>query len=294
MITYNIYFTTSAVLFLIVLVAYLLGRRAARKRTSSSAQAIDLGRAQQVTRQLELVVEEVRKHLAAHHASVARFKDRLSELNGEQQDAVWKDLCHEADEMLQPTLELASQMAGAYEEIRQQSTTLTTLANTDAEIISHQPLDELLQSMFAMMSRYEQPFTIAIFEIDNFKQINEVPGTEHGARTLQAVAQVVAEHGRDTDFVLRYGAEELVAVLPHTTLEGACVYAERVRATVEDALSITVSGGLAQALDGDHAQSLLSRADAALYTAKAAGRNCIYRHTGRDIEFILDDEPVSA
>ena len=69
-----------------------------------------------------------------------------------------------------------------------------------------------------------------------------------------------------------------------TTLENACLFAERVRSLVESNLGLTISGGVAMALDGDNPQSLLSRADAALYSGKAAGRNRIYRHTGTDIE----------
>ena len=113
----------------------------------------------------------------------------------------------------------------------------------------------------------------------------------HGDRTLQAVARVIDESVRDTDIVARYGGEEFVVVMPHTLLEDACHFAERVRATIEASLGITISGGVAMALDGDNAQSRLSRADAALYSGKAAGRNRILRHTGVDIEPIADIVP---
>ena len=103
-------------------------------------------------------------------------------------------------------------------------------------------------------------------------------------RTLQAVARILDESVRDTDIVARYGGEEFVVVLPKTALESACLFAERVRGMVEDSLGLTISGGVAMALDGDNVQSLLSRADAALYSGKAAGRNRIYRHTGTEIE----------
>jgi diguanylate cyclase (GGDEF)-like protein len=105
-----------------------------------------------------------------------------------------------------------------------------------------------------------------------------------GDRTLQAVARILDDSVRDTDIVARYGGEEFVVVMPQTTLENAGRFAERVRGMVEGDLGLTISGGVAMALDGDNSQTLLSRADAALYSGKAAGRNRIYRHTGADIE----------
>jgi diguanylate cyclase (GGDEF)-like protein len=99
---------------------------------------------------------------------------------------------------------------------------------------------------------------------------------------------------RDTDIVARYGGEEFVVVMPHTTLENACHFAERVRCAVEADLGLTISGGITMALDGDDVQSLLSRADAALYSGKAAGRNRVYRHTGTEIEPIDMPQPAAA
>jgi diguanylate cyclase (GGDEF)-like protein len=147
-------------------------------------------------------------------------------------------------------------------------------------------LDETLDSMFALMERYAEPFSLAIFDIDHFKQVNDKKGHLQGDRTQQAVARILDETVRDTDIVARYGGEEFVVVMPHTVLENGCVFAERVRGLVESSLGLTISGGVSMALEGDNAQSLLSRADSALYRGKAAGRNCIFRHTGTDIEAV--------
>jgi len=68
--------------------------------------------------------------------------------------------------------------------------------------------------------------------------------------------------------------------MPQTELPGACNLGERIRAAVEERLSITVSIGLATSMAGDTASTLLSRADSALYLAKGAGRNCVYFHEG--------------
>ena len=150
-------------------------------------------------------------------------------------------------------------------------------------------LDETLDSMFALKDRYDESFSVAIFDIDHFKQVNDKKGHLFGDRMLQAVARILDETVRDTDVVARYGGEEFVVVMPQTALANACMFAERVRVMIEEGLGLTVSGGVATALDGDNAQSLLSRADAALYSGKAAGRNRIYRHTGTDVEPVVEE-----
>ena len=142
--------------------------------------------------------------------------------------------------------------------------------------------------MFALLNRYGQPFSLGIFDIDHFKQINDAKGHLFGDRTLKSVARTISNGVRETDVVARYGGEEFVVIMPHTDLDGACIFADRVCIAVRDSLPLTISGGVAHAIDGDNAQTLLARADSALYGAKAAGRNRVYKHTGLEIE------PVSA
>jgi diguanylate cyclase (GGDEF)-like protein len=281
----------------IAVLGYLVGRRSRAQAINEADKARrELRRAKVVARELEQIAEGVRKHLATHHLSVARFKDRVATLSRDEKDAAWQDLCSEAEQILKPTLRLAEQIAQAYDEIRQQTNQLMTFSEVRTDpltrVSNRRCLDETLDSMFALMERYEEPFSLAIFDIDHFKQVNDKKGHLYGDRTLQAVARILDETVRDTDIVARYGGEEFVVVMPHTTLDNACCFAERVRTLVETALGLTISGGVAMALEGDNTQSLLSRADAALYSGKAAGRNRIFRHTGSDIEPIVVESAV--
>lgn len=281
-------------LAIIAVLGYVVGRRSRVHAINEADKARrELRRAKVVARELEQIAEGIRKHLATHHLSVAKFKDRVSKLSGDEQQAAWQELCSEAEQILKPTLRLAEQIALAYDEIRQQTSQLMTFSEVRTDpltrVSNRRCLDESLDSMFAMMERYNEPFSLAIFDIDHFKQVNDKKGHLQGDRTLQAVARLLDETVRDTDIVARYGGEEFVVVMPHTALENACHFAERVRRLVESSLGLTISGGVAMALDGDNAQSLLSRADAALYSGKAAGRNRIFRHTGVDIEPIVVD-----
>ena len=140
--------------------------------------------------------------------------------------------------------------------------------------------------MFSALDRYAQQFSIAIFDIDFFKQINDRRGHLQGDKILQEVARVIDDNIRDTDLAARYGGEEFVVVMPHTPLSGAARFADRLRQQIGAALEVTVSGGVAEAAAGDTPASLISRADAALYGAKAAGRNQVYQHDGATIDRI--------
>lgn len=280
---------TPVALGAIAVIGYLIGRRSQRPAAVDADEARrELKRARAVARELELIAGTVRKNLAAHHASVARFKDRVGQLSGQQDKTVaWQDLCTEAEEMLKPTLRLAAQIAHAYDEIRQQSNHLMTFTEVRTDpltrVSNRRALDETLDMMFAQLNRYHQPFSLVLFDIDHFKKVNDEKGHLFGDRTLQAVARLLDDTVRETDIVARYGGEEFVVVMSHTTLDGACLFAERMRQMIDSALGVTVSGGVAMAGEGDDAHGLLSRADAALYSAKSSGRNCVFRHDGAEI-----------
>jgi diguanylate cyclase len=285
----NIHLSTPVALAAVALIGYLVGRRRRElQQLSSEVQARrELKRAQAVAKELERIAVAVRRSIATHHSSVLKFKDRVSSLGGDQQEGAWQELCAEAEGMLKPTLKLAGQLAAAYDEIRQQSNNLMTFTEvrTDAltGVSNRRALDETLESMFAMMHRYEQPFSVTLLDIDHFKEINDEQGHLYGDRMLKSVARLLDDNVRDTDMVARYGGEEFVIVMPQTSLDGASIFSERLRRRVEQQLPLTVSGGVSVAADGDNPQTLLARADAALYSAKAAGRNHVFRHNGLTI-----------
>jgi hypothetical protein len=90
--------------------------------------------------------------------------------------------------------------------------------------------------------------------------------------------------------VARYGGEEFVIVMPQTELAGACTFAERLRAQVANRLTVTVSGGVAEVVDGDTPEALFIRADTALYSAKNAGRNRIFYRAGDDTQQVAPEK----
>lgn len=280
-------------LAVVATLGYLVGRRRPTPENDLVARSRrELRRAKAVARELEKIAWMVRRNLARHHTSLSRFKQRVGQLSHQQQEAAWKDLCREASEMLTPTLRLAAQIASAYDQIRQQTNHLMAFTEVRTDpltgISNRRAFDEAIVAQFALMNRYKVRFSVSIFDIDHFKRVNDEHGHLHGDQTLQKVARLLDESVRETDVLVRYGGEEFVVVMPQTGLDGACIFAERLRNRIEQETSITVSGGVAEALDGDTPETLMARADAALYAAKSGGRNTVRRHTGEDVEALLE------
>lgn len=140
----------------------------------------------------------------------------------------------------------------------------------------------LLEAM-AHAERYGHPLSVAMVDIDHFKNVNDSHGHKAGDRALEGVAGILAETVRVPDKVGRYGGEEFLLVFPETGLEQARKIAERVRTAVGNAafdigdkkIKLTVSIGITAFVKSEDLEQLLSRADRALYEAKQAGRDRI-------------------
>jgi len=278
---------------------YLVGHR---RRTGGDAVTLrsrrEVRRAQGVGEELERIAQTIHRNLSRHGRSLSKFKQRVGELGTRQHGATWRELCREAGEILTPTLRLTTQLAGAYDQIRQQINHLMsfTEVRTDAltGIANRRALDESLASQLALMSRYQTGFSVAIFDIDHFKDVNDAQGHLHGDRVLQHVAELLDDSARETDVAGRYGGEEFLVVMPRTDLEGASIFADRFRLKLQEQTALTISAGVTFAVDGDTPDSVVARADAALYRAKAAGRNRVFRHTGEQVEPIHEEAPAPA
>lgn len=135
----------------------------------------------------------------------------------------------------------------------------------------------------AEAERHQRSYALALFDIDFFKRYNDHYGHLEGDEALRKVADGIKQSIRDSDRTYRYGGEEILVLMPDTNEEQAAICAERVRATIEsmqlehqdgkDGI-LTISGGYATHA-GDHWESMIERADEALYQAKNSGRNAI-------------------
>ncbi len=144
-------------------------------------------------------------------------------------------------------------------------------------------LDNVLAREFELSSRYQQPLSLLMIDIDYFKKVNDTFGHAAGDKVLKTVAETLQATSRCADMTFRYGGEEFVLILNKTDLAGAKIIAERLRSTIaglsciydNHEIPITISVGVATLIGDETREDLVKRADLALYEAKRNGRNQI-------------------
>jgi diguanylate cyclase (GGDEF)-like protein len=141
---------------------------------------------------------------------------------------------------------------------------------------------ELATRELALVTRGQRQLVLALMDVDDFKRVNDMHGHAAGDVVLRAVGQMLPGQLRGTDLVARWGGEEFVLLLPDTGTVDAAGLVERVRSAVEALqvmsgqgrpLRFTVSIGITEARPEDSFDTLIDRADQAMYRAKAAGKN---------------------
>jgi diguanylate cyclase (GGDEF)-like protein len=138
--------------------------------------------------------------------------------------------------------------------------------------------DEALATEIARSTRHKTPFSLVLYDVDHFKAVNDTHGHQIGDRILVEVSRLVSARIRNIDLLARWGGEEFVILLGGCDGQTAYQVAEHLRAAIEegafgDVGSVSCSFGVAPYADGDDVETILARADAALYRAKINGRN---------------------
>lgn len=156
-------------------------------------------------------------------------------------------------------------------------------------LFNHRHIHGLLNDEFERANRTGERLTVAMFDLDRFKSVNDTHGHQAGDRVLQQLADILRETAREIDKLGRYGGEEFLVILPETGIDDGAVFVERVRREVarrpfdvgkEEALHMTISAGVAEyPYDvSTSPEALVGRADEALYAAKTTGRNKVLRY----------------
>jgi diguanylate cyclase len=279
----------TAALAAIALIGYLFGRRTrqADQAEGNARRLQELERASGIAHQLENIADALRQDLASHHSRLSKFRKRLGDAQDCRDEQTWKQLCAEAESMLSPTMQLAEQLSLAYDSIRQQSDALETFAEARTDRLTgvgnSRALEAKLEVLITAAKRNVIGFSIALVSLDRDYLTTNRERASQGPSPLPEFAKLIQSCMRDNDYVARYGDDEFVVVMPQTTLAGACVFAERLLERVIDAMGRTASCGLAEFKEGDDARVLLGRADSAYYSAKAAGGNRQFAHSGTQI-----------
>ena len=141
--------------------------------------------------------------------------------------------------------------------------------------------DELYSKEIKRAKRYENNLSIILFDIDDFKNVNDNYGHQIGDEVLIEISKILLNNVREPDICVRWGGEEFLILLPQTNLEGAKAVAEKIRVIIiekpltEKNLPISASFGVCQMDENDDDFSLISKSDKLLYLAKKSGKNIV-------------------
>jgi len=150
-------------------------------------------------------------------------------------------------------------------------------------LYNRQKTDTILNKEQKKVSRYtDYHCSLMMIDVDNFKMINDTAGHQAGDGVLQTLSNIMKDNLRDTDILGRWGGEEFIAILPHTSVEDALVAAEGLRRKVEEysfglGHSVTISIGAGEFHVHESVHECVRRVDSALYEAKESGRNRVCR-----------------
>ncbi len=142
-------------------------------------------------------------------------------------------------------------------------------------------LESIATNEISKAIRYEYPLSVIMFDIDYFKSVNDTYGHLAGDFILQEVSKIIKASFRTTDYLIRYGGEEILAILPYAREKDACKRAEGIRRLIEGRefilgnkiIRITISAGVYERKDETEIYELIGKADKRLYIAKQSGRN---------------------
>lgn len=183
---------------------------------------------------------------------------------------------------------------------------LKVLASTDGltRLYNRRYIDQVIDREANSRNRYQDPFSVILLDVDHFKHFNDQHGHDGGDKALQKIAQILTQSARGTDFVGRYGGEEFIVLLTNTPPEHALLFAERIRARIEESqldletgrATLTISAGVAGVSATDMSvtgRELIISADKALYAAKNAGRNTIMNFDDIAIELAIQQKQAA-
>jgi diguanylate cyclase len=195
-------------------------------------------------------------------------------------------LIAEIDRVIASNNELKGELASSQAILatqREQIEALKTAVRIDGltQLANRAYFDEKLLEMIRLHQRYNEPFALLMIDVDYFKTINDTHGHQAGDRILKGVSFKIKASLRESDFLARFGGDEFALVLIKASLQPATVLAEKICTNVRESrfildgteFKVTLSIGVAEVHADDTPETLLERADKALYLVKERGRN---------------------
>ncbi len=197
-----------------------------------------------------------------------------------EDDVRYKKACAEIEDLQQNLRSMKKEMGQARE--RNRSLEREVLLDSLTGIHNRRAYEQHIMEEMQRFRRYQQTFSLILFDVDRFKDLNDRFGHRAGDKCLKEIINRIKLCIRTTDFLSRYGGEEFAIILPGTHRDGACIVAEKVRRAIEmtrfyfqnQAIPVTISLGVTEVKEADpEPETVFARADDAMYRAKREGRN---------------------
>jgi len=194
-----------------------------------------------------------------------------------------RKLDHEINEIIQKLKKSESEYRRIAQQLEEKNERMNTLVLFDnlTGIHNRYYFIERIHEELDRSNRYKMNLSLAIFDLDHFKKVNDRWGHDVGDQVLKNVAQIAFAHIRKPDILCRWGGEEFAILMTHTPLPLALKTAERIRNNLAEynhpiVGKVTASFGVSEYLEKESYEEWFKRADQSLYRAKEKGRNCVY------------------
>lgn len=280
---------------------------AADQSTAGTAEMTNPQASAQAADDALFALDKLHSLASSVREDVGQHNDQVLEINRELAGGQADEAAMSASlaKLLEANATLQEQLESAEQKLESQESEIEKAvadARTDAltQVTNRRGFDDFLARRVSEWQRRARPFCLLMMDVDHFKKFNDNYGHQTGDEVLRRIASSLSETARDMDFVTRYGGEEFAVIMADSVASEAHVACERMRAAIEKvqipfedkSLSVTVSLGLAEVTPADDMASIIRRADEALYTSKAYGRNCGHFHDGGQVVPLSSVQPV--
>ena len=220
-------------------------------------------------------VEQLQKALKIQLDHIVGAMDSLKNEDKKRENTLQENY----DSLKRRVTEMEEEAERVQEYVEEQRKTARVDALT--ELPNRMAYNEIMSHEMENFKRYNNPLSLVICDLDHFKVVNDSYGHLAGDKVLSLLARILCKGTRSSDFVTRYGGEEFAIILPSTDAEKAAKSMDKIRRLIckspfnyrGEPIAISMSFGVSEAIEGDTIESLFTKADAALYKAKANGRN---------------------
>jgi diguanylate cyclase (GGDEF)-like protein len=274
------------------------------RRSTGRGNQHDLMQASLIAKRLQTLADEMASSAQEHRSKLDDASQLLTSGNAGKDQAMTELVVDVIGEVVRANQKLQVKLDTAEGRLQEQAVEIEahisrSLTDALTGLPNRREFNTRLEERMSAWNRRREVFSLLLIDVDHFKKLNDRYGHLAGDQVLAAIGRALRSAVRREDAVARYGGEEFAVLMPATSLEQSLQAAQKVREAIAritvncnaQQITVTASGGLAAIEPNERVESLIQRADSALYAAKGAGRNCAFMHNGIDCQ-LADGSPT--